>query len=417
MTRIICFTLLSFALPAQAEDGTKSIDEIFFAQRQNLMRVKSISMTYSEDWQPSEYTSNLTNRPAHTYPKRVIMTVDIENDKYRIDNGVEGTKMHPKQEADWTFEITAFDLNKYQSFMKPNAHLRVRTQPINPLHCMNYPLIQSYVFIYNLRSHDECTFEDFQSKELWENLKQRTQFIDDSTVEGYDCIATEISFPGKSRFARVYWAKEFQYYPVKYELFDINGKQLSEHTVKGLSKYDTAEGPVVTPMSSVHTEWHPVDGHELYTITQTIDKDSLSVNEDIADDIFTIPLHMAMMYEDYDDRSKSFSRHRTDSIIAESIGELNLSSPESSVPKQDSKNDKVVDENIPGTPTELGKKRDHNIPSTPNELGEKRQEIDNTSNRKDSSIKKFLYLAPSVLILVIFILLYKRYQRKDQKGR
>jgi thiol-disulfide isomerase/thioredoxin len=290
--------ILSFTLPAQAEDGTKSIDEIFFAQRQNFMRVKSISMTYSENWQTSEYVNNQPD--PLTYPKTFKVAVDIENDKFRIDDVVEGAKIHPKQEKDWIFEITAFDLNKYQTFIKSIAHLMVRTKTINPLHCMNYPLARAYAFVYNLRSHDDCTLEDFHSKELWEGLKERTQFIDDSTVEGYDCIATEISFPGKSRFARVYWAKGFQYYPVNYELFDMNGKKLSEHTVKGLSKYDTVEGPVVIPMLSMHTEWHPVDEHKLYTITQTIDSNSLSINEDISDEIFTIPLSMAKSI--YDDR-------------------------------------------------------------------------------------------------------------------
>ena len=51
---ICCVLLVSFS-SVQATIDTEIVDEIFLAQRQNFMRLESISMTYSEDWEPGEY--------------------------------------------------------------------------------------------------------------------------------------------------------------------------------------------------------------------------------------------------------------------------------------------------------------------------------------------------------------------------
>jgi hypothetical protein len=277
------------------------------------MRIKSVSVSisYSEDWQPSEYISKLSDRPGYLYPGHLVFKVDIENDKFRIESDVEGTKVHPKRKDSVNSEIVAFDMHKYQRFTKKDAYLRVQTKRINLLTQMNYPLTKAYQFLFYQLRHEDRTFENIQRKEIWDNVKKQSKFIEDSIVEGYDCIATEISYPDIDRFARVYWAKELRYYPVKYELFDLKGKKIVDRTTKQVLKYDTPKGPVFISMVSVHTEWHSTAGHKLWTLTQTINKKSLTINEDIPDDIFTIPVHLARSYVNADDPNQNYSPDAT----------------------------------------------------------------------------------------------------------
>lgn len=279
---------------------TESVDEIFLAQRQNFMRLKSISMIYSEDWEPSEYVKTHTDRPFFRYSSHLVFCFKKEDEKFRIEHALDGTKVHPGQEDSVIYSIVAFNLDRYQRFEKRIQHLFLQSQEINPLEETNLPLIIIYRKLFAF-SGKRLTFETIKDKSVWDELKQQTIITGNTTVDSHDCVKTDISFPGKMGkmySCQIYWAKELGYYPVKFQLFNLDGKKLIEITVKKVIKRDTVEGPIFIPMITEHTEWHGTGGHKVWTLKHSIDSDSLSINEDIPDEVFTIPLDMANRISD-----------------------------------------------------------------------------------------------------------------------
>lgn len=296
MRKTICCILLFSTSYIHSATDAETVDEIFFAQRQNFMRLKSIKIIYSEDWEPGEYVRTHSDHQLYRDSRRLVFGFQKENDKFRIDTALDGTKVSPEQKKSLICSITAFNLNKYQTFNKRTLWLAFLDREINPLEKINFPLTRPYTYLF---LGERPSFENIQSKAIWDSLKQRAIITGNTIVEDYDCIKMDIIFPGKAYSCQVYWARELEYYPIKVQLLNIDGKKLVEIIVKEVTKRDTAEGPIFVPMIMEQTEWHETDGHKMLVLKHTIDSNSLSINEDIPDEVFTIPLHMAKRVTDY----------------------------------------------------------------------------------------------------------------------
>jgi len=275
------------------------VEEIFLAQRQNFMRLKSISMIYSEDWEKSSRNS-----------RHLVFGFKKEGKKFRVETTLDGTKVSPEKENSIISQITAFDLNKYQKFQKRSQWLAFMDRDINPLGTINLPLIRPYIFLF---LGEELSFENIQDKAFWERLKKQIKKIQKATVEGHDCIQMDLTLPGSARLCHVYWAEEFGYYPIKVLLSNVDGNKLVEITVKEVKKQETTNGPIFIPMVMEQTDWPETGGYKGWTLRHTIDSNSLSVNEDIPDEVFTIPLHMAKRITDY---TNSWNNYRPKNATA-----------------------------------------------------------------------------------------------------
>ena len=290
------FILLFFTTYIHAAPDTGLVDEIFLAQRKNFMRLKSMSMTHFEDWEPSEYTMKNSDDPIYRNSRRFVFSFQKENEKFRIESALDGTKVSPEQEKSLIRSITAFDLKKYQRFDKITLWLDFMDRKINPLGELNFPLTRPYTFLF---SGERLSFENIQSRAIWNRLKQRAIITGNTTVEGHDCIKMDIIFPGKTYSCQVYWARELGYYPIKVQRLNLEGKIYVEIIVKEVTKRDTEEGPIFVPIIMEQSQWDRTTGHNRLVLKFTIDVDSLSINEDIPDEVFTIPLHMAKRVTDY----------------------------------------------------------------------------------------------------------------------
>jgi thiol-disulfide isomerase/thioredoxin len=280
-----CCILLLFIPYVNAATEPDLVEEIFLAQRQNFMRLKSISMIYSEDWEPSVRNS-----------RHIVFGFKKEGEKFRVDTALDGTKVSPDDKNSINSRITAFDLDKYQRFDKRSRWLDFMDRDINPLEEGNLPLIMPYRYLF-LTSR--LSFKNIQDKAFWDRLKRDIKNTQKAMIEGQDCIRTDISFSDKARLCQIYWAKEFGFYPIKIQVSNLDGKKLVEITVKEVMKQETTNGPVFIPMVMEQMDWPETGGYKSWTWRHTIDSNSLSVNEDIPDEVFTIPLHMAKRITDF----------------------------------------------------------------------------------------------------------------------
>lgn len=294
-----CCILLLFTTYINAATEPDLIEEIFLAQRQNFMRLKSISMIYSEDWERSARNS-----------RHLVFGFKKEGEKFRVDTALDGTKVSPEKEDSIISEIIAFDLNKYQIFQKRSQWLAFMDHDINPLGGINFPLIRPYTYLF---LGEELSFENIQDKAFWDRLKKQTKKIQKATIEGHDCIQMDMTLPGRARLCQIYWAEEFGYYPIKVLLSNVDGKKLVEITVKEVMKQETTNGPIFIPMVMEQMDWPETGEYKSWTLRHTIDSNSFSVNEDIPDEVFTIPLHMAKSITDF---TNSWNNYRPKNATA-----------------------------------------------------------------------------------------------------
>lgn len=291
-----CSILLLFTTYIQAATDPDVVDEIFLAQRQNFMRLKSINMIYSKDWEPSEYMKEHHSTSASVRNSmHLVFGFKKEGKKFRVETALDGTKVSPEKENSIISRIKAFDLDKYQIFDKRSQWLAFMDHDINPLAEINVPLVRPYTYLF---LGEELSFKNIQDKAFWDKLKKQIKKIQKATVEGHDCIKTDVILPDRARLC-LYWAVEFGYYPIKIQLSNVDGNKLVEITVKEVMKQETTNGPVFIPMVIEQTDWHETGGYKYGTSRHTIDSNSLSVNEDIPDEVFTIPLHMAKSITDF----------------------------------------------------------------------------------------------------------------------
>jgi hypothetical protein len=324
--------LTSLAVASGGTDGL--IDEIFATQRANLSRIESTDMVYFEDWKPSE---SLVARgvPSYLQERHVGFRYQREGAKYRIETGIDGTL--DNRPNSWR-TILAFDLKKTQFFRKDSLALRVQNKQCNPADEYNLPYLRPYRFLFLHQA--EFSSAQLQDPATWNDLKTRVSRAEEANVGGHECVVMQIDCPDKNVSYKASFAKDLAYYPVSVQVFNQARKTLTtEVTVNEIQQYETQNGLVVLPLVVTQVNSNEETGKEMYRIKYSVDLKRLSINEDIPDEVFTIPLHMAREYEDADDDTQYYN--------ADDIADRGLANPP---PAAQSKEPKVP----AGEPSEKG---------------------------------------------------------------
>jgi hypothetical protein len=298
--------------------GEVGIDEIFLIQRDHANRLESISFCYKQEFKNRKRAKDGTISPLameHVYSNKFLM----EGSKYYIETGMEGTWVHDDVKNIKVKRIGAYDNNKYQMFDKRSLELSVQNAKRNPKDTAENPLIFPYDFLFADR---KPSLEEIKMKNVWGNAKERVIDYHSEIVDGNRCIVVE--FEGfANEVAKVYFSQEYAYYPVKYQVFDHAKTMIVETVASHLQRCSTVEREVVIPLNVVVRHWDSTGTGQLFEWGHYIDPNTLTVNEDIPDDVFTIPLHLARSFEDVDDRNKTFSLDR---VLDQSLDDLLITS-------------------------------------------------------------------------------------------
>ena len=294
-----------------------AIDEVAFSLRSHFRRIKSLDITYTEDRRPTDSFPNATGLESLRYPARNVCRLQIEGSKYRSETGLDGAQVHETLRDRVAYDISAFDLKKYQILDKRDLLLSVGSDQCDTSPFFNPPVLRPFFFV----STQGKTFDLFRDSAIWDNLKKTATVGSNSTVGGRDCVMLDV-LTGPGLRYRVYCAKGLEYYPVRYEVYAPDGTKGTECTVTGLKEYETPEGTVVIPLV-IEEAWLAPSGEKTVTYKWSIDEESLSVNEDIPDKVFTIPLSLAVSFEDRDDKGNTVLPHVIlDDSIAEALADI-----------------------------------------------------------------------------------------------
>lgn len=293
------------------------IDEIFALQRQSLAKIASMDMVYFEDWKPSKYLLAQGPVPSYLEARRMGFRYQQEGVKFRMETGIDGTL--DNRPNSWRI-ITAFDLHKNQFYRKDRLSLRVQNKRTEPAEEYNLPFLRPYRFMFLHR--DEFSLADLQNPAIWDDLKKRVRRLEQTSIAGRECTVMEIDYSAKDTLYRVYFANDLACYPVKVQVLSKAFQKVgTDLTVEEIKQYDTEHGSVVFPLVIKQVNMDPEKGEEAYTITYSVDESRFSVNADIPDSVFTIPLHMVREYEDVDDIHAYFN---ADDIAERGLEQLSL---------------------------------------------------------------------------------------------
>jgi hypothetical protein len=220
-----------------------------------------------------------------------------------METGIDGTL--DNRPNSWR-TITAFDLKKTQFFRKDSLSLRVQNRQSDPAQEYNLPYLRPYRFLFLHQA--EFSIAQLQDPATWNDLKTRVRRAEEANVGGHECVVMQIDCPDKNVSYKASFAKDLAYYPVSVQVFSQARKTLTtEVTVNEIQQYETRNGSVVLPLVVTQVNSNEETGKEMYRIKFSVDQKRFSINEDIPDEVFTIPLHMAREYEDADDSTQYYN--------------------------------------------------------------------------------------------------------------
>jgi hypothetical protein len=284
---------------ATADESIALIEEVFAIQRQQLLTLNSIDMSYSEKIEYGERLRKSGASFASQGDRFRVSRYCLEGEKFRSESGLEGSLRKPDEIAPTTY---AFDLKDYQIYDQDDMHLTIPGRAYKSMEMDNIPYQNTYKWLF--QAQKDYSLSGFQDKAAWDKLKEHVRDVKLSTVQDQACVVMEFDFPERNQYMRVCFAEEFSYFPFRIEVFQGDAR-MAEHLVTSLEKVETTEGVVIVPLITDERQWYET-GQLYFRITHVIDKDKLFVNVDIPDAVFTIPRHTVWSYTNMLDKPASF---------------------------------------------------------------------------------------------------------------
>lgn len=298
---VIVLAAIGVGAPNEARAREISVGDLMVAQAEHFQRLGSLDITVvREDVYAWGQGSERRNR--------VKFRFQLEGNKFRTETGLHWTDP-PIGSASTVY---TFDGRDYQMFERNMLDLNVRDRPIFESHKYGHDLPIFRLYDFWLRGTDQ-TFEAARRRDTWTRALEGAQVIGPQTVDGRSCMRVDIPAhePAEGRPAahRVYFAGDLDFYPILVEGVDDNGSVLSRAAVTRPLELDTSKGAVVIALEIKLSYTPPGGGRS--SNTYTIDRATLSANEDIPDEVFRIPTGCAAHYSEGDMRSNS---HRLDTV-------------------------------------------------------------------------------------------------------
>lgn len=284
---------------------TDELDLIFTTHLRSINRLESVDMEYVEKWKPKAWEH--------------VVRYSEKGDMFRFENNSDGKMTLPGK----INRVRAFDQNKFQLFEKNHLGLTVRNRVIPKARSGNIPLHMPYKYIFvadvlpdyeEYYNPEDRRWDGNHAESIWNALKPYVSKIESGEYGGHACKVIEFDFPFEkylSRVYRVHFAKEYDYYPIKVEIINkANGIRVVELVTNELTGINTEGGLVYVPTYMINNQWGAESGYPISSIETIVDKDNMLINEEIPDELFTVPPSIAKEYSDEQDRNAYFSLER-----------------------------------------------------------------------------------------------------------
>lgn len=231
----------------------------------------------------------------------------LEEDRFRTErNDVTGLRPGRAPEN----SISAFDDKRSQFFSESQSRLILKDGAVDSQYTMDAPFTK--VFAWLRRPGLPLRWNELRNPATWTQRFGEAQYIGSSEIEGTPVVVVSfpnLSLPNLPCEYRVSFAPTLGYLPLAYERKVVStGKLASRMQVTRWSEH-TIDSTVYAIPLEVTFEQSDADGVSLaHSMTMKIAPDSLKINEDIDDELFTIPRSIATHVHDVDEHQRAFAR-------------------------------------------------------------------------------------------------------------
>lgn len=226
---------------------------------------------------------------------------------------------------------TAYD-GSHQTFQRDTGDLIVH-EARRGLERQPYVVPPAALDPYNFALYDlekPRSFEVLRDEETWLTLRDSATVVGEETVDGHPCIVIEIEVPGNVRgsipvMSRVYFAKDLDFFPVQTERFQVGtGYMFQRYRARDIAYVENPEGDgIFVNRLGIGRTWDWFGSGEVTAgfLSET-DLDSVAVNPDLPDSVFTVPVVHARVYINELEPSLSFSIPDDADLFRELVREM-----------------------------------------------------------------------------------------------
>lgn len=272
--------------------------DLFAAQTEHFKRLHALDITVTRE------QIRAPGRQAEPR-ERFVYRFQLEGRKFRAETGLHWLVPPIGTISD----IHTFDGATCRILSKTTLHLNVRDRAIldGYSYGVSPAVLRPYFFLFS--GVGEATFEAVRDAGRWATLAQRATAHGSAMVGEYECVRVDIPTGRQGEritaLERVYFAGDLGSYPLRTEHLDEEGALLSRLTVTKPLRVATPAGDIIIPLEMTGVSYD-ANGQVQWTYAYSIDRERLSVNEDIPDEVFDISLTHAAEYSEGKTRSNSF---------------------------------------------------------------------------------------------------------------
>lgn len=313
-----CFAILLGLVHFAWSEDLKSVGEILNKQQSYFERIRTIQYAVTDSFSTASPENNNNGQP--TFVTDYTRNASFAQKGNRFRGTCEAIHGDGSRKIEPT--VFAFDGNTYQTMIKDAQSLSVQKQPANSAGMAYGATFPEYVMPFTtwaFSRQDRAEHQNFEvnqwlaQEDAWDHLQANSQIVGTETINGSECAVMRIETPKTAAgkvpgvYSLVYFAKDFDYFPVKRQCFQEtdSGPILAiEEEVSGLAwgKNEANEAYVIYEkfLSMKYSEGHVVKHEYLF------DKNSFKINAPLPDDMFTISPVTALHYRDKDNPKDHF---------------------------------------------------------------------------------------------------------------
>lgn len=202
--------------------------------------------------------------------------------------------------------ILAYNGKRYQKLnFGEMASLDLSSKSIveqNPYGNM-HPLLVAFGWAFT--NNDSFDLSTISNPEIWSKLIKNTVEVYKEEKEGHSCIVWVFNDDldttnRKSKKMTIFFAEDLDYFPIASEVHDSEGKLRTRCTVTEFKRNNTEDGEVVFPVNIEAKSFFGPEADIIVSSTSQVDPQTLKINDQINEDVFTLPLSQADYIYDAD---------------------------------------------------------------------------------------------------------------------
>jgi len=221
--------------------------------------------------------------------------------KYRVETALAGAST-----GSGDTEVHAYNGDRYQALMKEKKALAYKKTPmsLNPVRGLS-PLTMPYHWLFDEKSIN--VLSEIKNDRRWNEQFELASYRGQRESNGMTVDVVEFPYPFKKDLpesmqdavVQVHFVETLGYYPIASMAMDQSGRVFGEVRVVNYKEFFEDGQKVVIPLEVKTTMSVPGQIESIWTLT--IAQETIKINHDIDEDLFTISTTLASIVEDADE--------------------------------------------------------------------------------------------------------------------